>query len=86
MSLNEAEALEALGRWDEAEAVLRRACAGEAKKSSDVASRVALARILIRRGEAEADGLLDVPGAVADALLHEPQTWGPRPWPSGRGW
>ena len=74
MSINEAEALEALGRWDEAEAVLRQACAAEATESSDVASRVALARILIRRGEAEADGLLDGLRRVADTLLHEPQT------------
>ncbi|MGB9375244.1 MAG: response regulator transcription factor, partial [Jiangellales bacterium] len=77
MSINEAEALEALGRWDDAEAVLRQACAAGATESSDVASRVALARILIRRGEAQADGLLDGLGAVADALLHEPQTWVP---------
>ncbi|MGA7689861.1 MAG: response regulator transcription factor [Jiangellales bacterium] len=44
------------------------------RRGSDVDARVALASILIRRGEAEADGLLDGLRTVADTLLHEPQT------------
>lgn len=73
ISVNEAEALEALGRWDEAVEVLRRVLDTLPAGSTDPGTATVLGRILVRRGDPGADAVVDGLAAAPSEQLHEPQ-------------
>lgn len=74
ITVNEGEALEALGRWDESVAVLSRVLEATPGEPSDPGTATALARLLVRRGEESAATILGELAATPDEYLHEPQT------------
>ncbi len=74
MAGNEAEALEALGRWDEAEALLQGALASGLPDDRDTGTETVLARLLVSRGDPAAPELADALRATPESALYEPQT------------
>ena len=73
VAANEAEAYEALGRWDEALRLLRDVVDDNLTDATAVAEATAMARMLIRRGDRDAARHLATLRAIPADLLHEPQ-------------
>ena len=74
---NEAEALEALGRWAEAQVVLRRALTAGPQDASRVSAQTILARILMRQGDPAAAEHMAALRTAPGAAPHDPQTFVP---------
>lgn len=74
---NEAEALEALGRWAEAKVVLRRTLVAELQDSSRVGAQTILARMLMRQGDPATPALMEALRRAPGAAPHDPQTFVP---------
>ena len=74
---NEAEALEALGRWAEAQVVLRRVLAADAGDVNRVSALTILARVLMREGDPTAAEHMAALRAAPGAAPHDPQTFVP---------
>lgn len=70
---NEAEALEGLGRWDDALDMLSRAIDADPQDAASLGNQAAMARLLIRRGDRSARPLVEVLQRAPTELLNEPQ-------------